>query len=105
MIEQYNLDVLSWASKTSKVKLDGVELKHAQKNPEAVKHAIAKALRIPPEEVDIDLFAETDDGIMVDVTHPADTNMHDNYVAKKLQRELQKKDGFENAEVGARNSS
>ena len=70
-----------------------------------MKEAIAKALGIRPEEVDINNIVETDDGVMMDVTHPADTNLDDNNVAKKLQRELQKNDGFENAEVCARNLS
>ena len=73
-----------------------------KKNPDAVKTAIAAALGISPEEVDLAKIEETEDGIKIETTHPADTSTDTKDFANKLEKELKKEDGFENVNV-ARN--
>ena len=67
-------------------------------NPDAVKQAIAGALGIHPSEVDLSKISATPNGVMMDITHPADKPMDAN-VAKKVSQKLKKEPGFENVNV------
>ena len=70
-------------------------------NTEALKAAIAAALGIPPEEVDLTKIVKTVDGIKIEITHLADTDTDAKDFAKKLTEELKTKNGFENVNVSS----